>query len=284
MVDNKKTVNDNDLNDTSDTEIQVASAKFAKIPEFWSNRPDLWFLRVEAQFRNCGITTSQTKYDYLVASLSSSSMEIIADFLIDPGEGNKYDNIKKLLISRCQDTEERRLDALLNKIEIGDLKPSELYRQMETLAGGNSLINKPLLNKLWLNKLPALIQPCIIAIEDTHSQSDIFRIADRMFDSSDRPRISAIQNQCDNELKDVIIKLTKRIDSLESQNGRNRSRTRSQNSNSQSRSSRSKSRTKFNKNKNNDYCWYHSRYGSNAHRCIKGCTYSPKPNSDDPKN
>lgn len=106
-----------------------------KIPPFWSNRPNLWFLQVETQFRLKGITASQTKYDYLISSLPPESMEIVADFLLNPTKADKYETIKKLLVSRSQDTEERRLDNLLNIIELGDLKPSELFRQMETLAG-----------------------------------------------------------------------------------------------------------------------------------------------------
>lgn len=246
----------------NDTILQVSAA--LKIPPFWSNRPDLWFLQVETQFRLRGITTSQTKYDYLISSLPPDSMEIVADFLINPSaDVDKYEAIKKLLITRCQDTEERRLDALLNKIELGDLKPSELFRQMETLAGGNSLVNKSLLNKLWLNKLPQAIQSCVIAIEGTHKQEEIFKIADRIFDCSDRPKVSSVQSNSQKELKDLIVDLSNRIKNLEARQS-DRSRSRNNNYNN-----RSRSRPR----KNDELCWYHSRFASKATKCLPGCKF-----------
>lgn len=256
-----------------------------KIPPFWSNRPNLWFLQVETQFRLKGITTSQTKYDYLISSLPPESMEIVADFLLNPTEGDKYETIKKLLVSRSQDTEERRLDNLLNKIELGDLKPSELFRQMETLAGGNSLVNKPLLNKLWLNKLPPSIQPCVIAIESTHTQEQIFQIADRIFDCSDRPRVSAIHTEPQNELKNLILDLSQRISQLETRNSRDRSHDRNRD---RSRGSspnrhvvnRSRSRSR----KRDEYCWYHTRFATNATKCVTGCTFPNKTDNKSSKN
>lgn len=254
-----------------------------KIPPFWASRPNLWFLQVETQFRLKGITSSNTKYDYLIAALPAESMEIVADFLTNPTEGDKYENIKKLLISRCQDTEERRLDALLNRIELGDLKPSELFRQMENLAGGNSLVNKSLLNKLWLNKLPPSIQPCIIAIESTHEQADLFKIADRIFDSTDRPKIAAVQskqqNANDSDIKQLLTHLSDRIKQLELRQSRPTTRN-----NSAHRRSFSQSRSRSETNSKNDFCWYHRRFGNKSNKCLPGCTYNKKTENRDKKN
>lgn len=137
-------------NQNSDNVNSVA----VKIPPFWSNRTDLWFITVETQFRLRKITSPHTMYDHLISSLPAETMELVADALLHPPNDvdDPYDHLKKLLITRSTDTEERRLDELLNKIELGDLKPSELFRKMETLAGGNSLVNNSLLNKLWQNK------------------------------------------------------------------------------------------------------------------------------------
>lgn len=257
-----------------------------KIPPFWSNRPDLWFIQVETQFRLKGITREQTKYDYLISSLPPESMEIVADiFKTTVPDNEKYENIKKILISRCQDTEERRLDNLLNKIELGDLKPSELYRQMETLAGGNSLINQPLLNKLWLNKLPVTIQPCIIAIESTHQQDEIFKIADRIFDSIDRPNVSSVNQSKTNDMHNILQDISARLERLEVRQSRSKSRNYSEN-----RRSFSNNRNKYNNRSKsrsiikNGQCWYHYRFNSNATKCVPGCKYFPNQNSNDLKN
>lgn len=46
--------------------VQISAA--LKIPPFWANRPDLWFLQVETQFRLKGITSAGTKYDFSIIS------------------------------------------------------------------------------------------------------------------------------------------------------------------------------------------------------------------------
>lgn len=198
-------------------------------------------------------------------------MEIVADALTNPPDTNRYDNIKSLLINRCQDTEERRLDELLNKIELGDLKPSELYRHMETLAGGNSLINKSLLNKLWLNKLPLNIQPCIIAIESSQNQETIFNIADKIYDSTDRPKISAVKmSDKDTKFNAVLCEISDRLERLETRNPRNRSRSENRPFN---RKFRSTSRNRPKNETNTKLCWYHFKFKDQAKKCFSPCAF-----------
>lgn len=261
--------------------LQLAAA--IKIPPFWTNRPDLWFLQVETQFRLKGITSEQTKYDYIISSLPSEAMEIVADIVMSPPDQNKYSYTKSILISRCQDTEEKRLDALLNKIELGDMKPSELFRQMETLARTNSLVNNELLKKLWQNKLPSSIQPTIIAIESTHSQEDIFKIADKIYDSTDRPKIFpidatvgepgtsyAFKDKSENsEMKRLLQSISKRLDRLELDRSRSNRR---QNFSGRARS-QSRSRSRPHDRIRSNYCWYHKRYGNRAQKCLPNCSY-----------
>lgn len=150
------------------------------------------------------ITSSNTKFDYLVSSLPSEMMEIVADILMTPPADDKYKGLKLALIKRCSDSEEKCLDSLLNKADLGDLKPSELYRQMKTLTGDNSLVNENLLNKLWRNRLPPALQSLVIAIESTHTQEQIFTVADKIHVATDRPRVAAIKtNFDDSELSKI---------------------------------------------------------------------------------
>lgn len=237
-----------------------------KIPPFWNNRPDLWFIQVEAQFRAKGITASNTKYDHLVSALPPETMEVVADVVLNPPKDNRYDHLKKLLVERSTDSEERRLDVLLNKFELGDSKPSELFRKMECLASSNSLINTSLLKKLWLNKLPQYIQTCLIAIEKDHSQDEVFAIADKILDtaspSSSSPRIAAV-SQPDNTLIELVKNLEKRLKRIEI-NSRVRDRSNSRN------------RVHFRRNSparpnSTQMCYYHKKFGKEARKCKPPC-------------
>ena len=40
-----------------------------KLPDFWAEAPDMWFVRAEAEFNLRSITLDTTKYGYLVAHL-----------------------------------------------------------------------------------------------------------------------------------------------------------------------------------------------------------------------
>lgn len=274
---------------------QVASA--IKIPPFWHSNPELWFLRIEAQFNVRGITSDNTKYDYLVSALSEDTMEIVADAVRRPPATDKYKNIKKLLLSRSKETEEKRLDSLLNRIELGDLRPSELYRQMDTLATENSLVNQSLLRKLWMAKLPPTIQPCLIALESSHSVDEQLEIADKIHGSTDRaPRVSVVSRNENEDLRIMISELAQKIDRLETRSGNNRGRPYTQRQYSEqqgypNRFSRSKSRNRTPSRHRSPSghmveCRYHRRFGDKARKCFPNCSRNNRssPSTSNSKN
>ncbi len=44
------------------TKNMEASAVSIKLPQFWTDKPDMWFYQVEAQFRICIIVAEDTKF------------------------------------------------------------------------------------------------------------------------------------------------------------------------------------------------------------------------------
>ena len=52
-------------------EVQAVSVK---LPEFWPDDPEVWFIRVEAQLRSRAITQDQTRFDYVVAALDNRAI------------------------------------------------------------------------------------------------------------------------------------------------------------------------------------------------------------------
>ena len=49
-----------------DSDLTAIHAVSLKLPEFWTDDPEVWFVRVEAQFRSTAITLGSTKFDYVV--------------------------------------------------------------------------------------------------------------------------------------------------------------------------------------------------------------------------
>ena len=108
-----------------------------KLPTFWTSTPTTWFAQAEAQFIVRNITNYDTKYYYVVAALDSSTANRAKSLLVAPITNNKYDAIKKFLISAHELSNYERATALYNLVGLGDSKPSELMDTMLGLMGDN---------------------------------------------------------------------------------------------------------------------------------------------------
>jgi hypothetical protein len=106
-----------------------------KIHNFWPHDPDTWFRQLESKFRICNISTSSTKFDHLLTALPTEVCSNITDILkdIDEAAADAYEQLKALLVSRYTRAGWARAFELLKYPKIGDMKPTELMRQMKAL-------------------------------------------------------------------------------------------------------------------------------------------------------
>ena len=115
-------------------EPQVAvHAAAVKLPQFWSENPDLWFFQAEAQFELRGISVSRTKYFYLVAALSPDVAGRVTSLLEEVPTENPYEVLKSALCHAYKLTEYQRAEALANLPPLGDNRPSELLATFRRL-------------------------------------------------------------------------------------------------------------------------------------------------------
>ncbi|GFT68965.1 uncharacterized protein NPIL_677541 [Nephila pilipes] len=148
--------------------------------QFWAGKSQsqasqtalIWKFRVigsgaplEAQFANSGISQDATKYNIVVAALDENVLDFVVDILSDPPENEKYNTLKKALLNRLTDTEESRLKKLLTDLELGDKRPSDLLREMKSLAGNS--ISDEVIKSLWLQRLPQQTQAILTISNDT---------------------------------------------------------------------------------------------------------------------
>ncbi|GFS93388.1 uncharacterized protein NPIL_118781 [Nephila pilipes] len=217
--------------DNPNTEINRVAVK---PPIFWRNKPKLWFLQLEAQFANSGISQDATKYNIVVAALDENVLDFVVDILSNPPENEKYDTLKKALLNRLTDTEESRLKKLLTDLELGDKRPSDLLRQMKSLAGNS--ISDEIIKSLWLQRLPQQTQVILTISNDTLDK--IAEMADKIiavYSSSEicqATKVGSLPNSAssfDRNKLDVlqadIAALTKKFDEF-SRNTRSRSKSR----------------------------------------------------------
>jgi hypothetical protein len=128
-----------DNDDFQDAQAAVNNPQIAKmapkLPPFWESNPRVWFKQIESNFAIAGITQDTTKYNHVVASIEARYLQQVEELILDPPAVEKYAKLKERLIKEFSDSETKKLNTLLQTIELGDQKPSHLLREMKKLAG-----------------------------------------------------------------------------------------------------------------------------------------------------
>ncbi|XP_064465246.1 uncharacterized protein LOC135376678 [Ornithodoros turicata] len=277
-----------------------------RLPPFWSHNPCVWFLQVECQFALGGITSQLTKFRHVVSVLPQDVAAQVVDILSAPPAANEYDALKTAVLERTTASERKRFKELLSSEDLGDRRPSELLRHTQGLLGERALsFDASLLKQLFLQRLPTTVQ-MILASASTLPLQELADLADKILEVS-LPSISAMpaapplpsavspaasspsaQVRLTSPSGDSIAQLREDFGRLSamvasvlssrapshtdpvSPRRRRRDRPRS--------ASRSPSRRRSPRRPLQDEpigpCWYHQRYGSEARRCTRPCTWT----------
>ncbi|BES91401.1 Reverse transcriptase (RNA-dependent DNA polymerase) [Nesidiocoris tenuis] len=179
----------------------AVSAVTIKLPPFWRRRPDLWFLQAESQFELRRITRERTKYNYVIGALDVDSMEQVSDIVSQPPGENCYEQMKAKLISIFSDSEEAKIRQLLQELELGDQKPSQLWRKMKDLA--QNRLTDEILKTLWLQRLPTSVQQVLTGNKE--AMTSLIITADRIVEITDsRPQVNAAVSGSNPEIARLV--------------------------------------------------------------------------------
>ena len=105
-----------------------------KIPNFWADDPELFFIRVEAEFSKAHpkITAEQTKFSYLVGSLDKDHAMLVRSQLVSPDSTEPYSALKRELIRQFTLPEHSRL-ALAQAETLSGKKRSNLLCRLSKI-------------------------------------------------------------------------------------------------------------------------------------------------------
>lgn len=246
-----------------------------KIPPFWRQNPELWFSQIESQFIMSKISIDATKYHTLVAAIDSSVLSQVSDIILQPPSENLYQTLKKRLIECFADSEQKRMKLLLQDIELGDKKPSQLLLEMKNLAG--SAFSDKLVQSLWIQRLP--VQTRSILSISSEKLDKLASMADKIHEMNESLSIceTSSGNVNFNKLSAQVAALTKKFEDFQSDHFNYNKSHKGRRSRSSSRSkkdgisSRSFSKTGCDR---NVICWYHQKYANRAQNCRSPCSFN----------
>ena len=104
-----------------------------KVPAFWPDSAEAWFVQVEAQFALKGVTTSLMKFYYCVSSFNQETANQVLDLIKSPPSSEPYEALKKRLLRLFALDDFQRYEAISSLPLSGDMKPSKLMSSMLAL-------------------------------------------------------------------------------------------------------------------------------------------------------
>lgn len=243
-----------------------------KLPVFWKVDVRLWFCQVEAVFVTYGIVSEKARYYQVVACVEGEVLSQISDLIVTIPEDTPYTILKQRLIARYADSEQARLQKLLDQIPLGDKRPSHVLQEMRGLAGAQ--VTTEFLKSLWTKRLP--LQTQLILKASDADLDGLAKLADQIGEvsMSTNSQVMSINTAADtatstfssNEImRKQISELTNRLNKYEA-------RSRSQSRSNKNNSTRDRSKTPSGK----ELCWYHHRFGDRATKCRGECKFQLK--------
>ena len=150
------------------------------------------FLQIEAQFNTQGILSQKTRFVYVITSPSPEIACEVRDLLIQPSEERPYDTLKAELIKRTAASEQRKLQQLLSREELGNRKPTQLLRRMKQLLGDHTPItDDAFLKQLFLQRLPANVQMVLASADPSTDLPKLAEMADKINEVASPPTVAA---------------------------------------------------------------------------------------------
>ncbi|XP_043064586.1 uncharacterized protein LOC122320513 [Drosophila ficusphila] len=255
------------------------------LPKFAHSNPQLWFAQVERSFRLHHIVDDTDKFDLVTLHLEADVVLAVEDLVIRPPDENKYVAIKNRLLQKYSESPESKLRRLLQGGDTSGLKPSEILANMRRLAPDPGSEN--IILTLFLAEMPASIRPTLTVWEETDLDK-LAKIADKMLEAVNHNATFAISTNTSTaadssicavstedpwkKVNEQLRSLSQKFDDLQKDvkrlqfQGRSRSpsRNRPQTGNANYQSSESQEKL----------CYYHERFGENAHKCRPPCSRS----------
>ncbi|KAG1661713.1 A-kinase anchor protein 7 isoform gamma [Nymphon striatum] len=187
---------------------EVSAVVNLKLPSFFTEDPALWFAQAEIQFKRRGIVQESTKYEFVAEVLPYSVAQEVRDLIFSPPAEQPYSSLKSSLLDRIAVSKTQRVKNLLSMEELGDRKPSQLLRHMESLLDNSLGLDNLLVSEIFLSRMPSNVRSILAANPLPLTLSQQATLADRIMEASDHQEVAAVSTFNFDSLQAQISKMT----------------------------------------------------------------------------
>lgn len=268
---------------------EVSSIQNCKLPTFWKDNPEMWFLQAESVFQSYNVRADNARYHLIVSKLTPEALVAVTDIIKSPPAANKYNYLKAQLINRLADSADKQLHKVLAELELGNRKPSELLRLMRSMVGAQAPEN--VLRVRWLALLPHTVQKLLRVFQATSSLDELATGADTLMESGDSPHfvmaasahssyppaLSLDSHAIDDPFVTELREIRKALENLTTLQKEvvNKLNKMPHNDNRSRSNSRPRSVYREPHISPGGQCFYHHNYGNRARKCNQPCTFKP---------
>ena len=100
----------------------ISTIRKPQLPAIIKNRPDIWFLLIEAEFAASRTRNDDAKYNSIIRALDSDTLQQITNVLYNPPTQDKYQYLKRVLTQWLSDSRQKQIQRLLNDLVLADKK------------------------------------------------------------------------------------------------------------------------------------------------------------------
>lgn len=267
--------------------------------------PQTFFNLLETYFKCNNISADTDKFCKLGFALPEDFIIEISDIINDPDENTlKYECAKQRIFAKYSLTTEQKIQKLIAGVETHNKSPSQILQQIKSLSKG-TIDDPEAIKNLWMMKLPVFIK-AILASRPEDSVDQLAVLADSIqrntqtnsltseCDTTSIPQSSSTESELRKLLKEATdelarLKLEKanarqtdqmqvppweiainslRQEFMRNSTSRNRSRSRR----------RFHSRNRGRSDSRNRFCYYHTKFGAKAIKCVQPCSWKSSGN------
>jgi hypothetical protein len=230
----------------------AVTAVGVKLPPFWIDNAEVWFLQAEAQFALANITSERTAFYHVLTALPQHVVVSVLDVVRTAATAaNPFSDLKTRLLGGYTQSKWSRMFQLIHHPGLGDQRPSQLMDKMLALLSAGTKPGEVFMG-LFMDRLPVEMR-AQLSLQDYESPRQLAAAADLIWDARGPtsvvpPAVNAVARDGRSRSKSPV--------------GRNAGRRR-----------RGRGATPG-PGGESTLCFFHRRFAEKAHRCEPPCTWA----------